>query len=499
MMHYPLVVALDDIAAAGLIAVPVTFTDGVAHVAQDIPVDVAGMVLPRALSAEWCAGRGLKADAGSAVTLPAFDGPSVTLVSLGTSDEEANNYRLAAASAVRAARGAAVAFLLPTSSIANAGDMAQAVVEGAVLASYDYKKPEDDAQLFIVALGTPLPSVETHGDVVAGVRRGAVIAECANWAKRLIDTPPNFMTPKELARQFAIRLSDLADVEVDVWTESRLREERMGGVLGVSAGSAEPARVVIASYEPENAVAHYALVGKGVTFDSGGLAIKPLPGMVEMKTDMSGAAIVAGVIAAVATLKLPVRLTVVTPLVENMSGDRAVKPSDVLTSRAGITMEVINPDAEGRLILADGLTVAVEKEPDAVIDVATLTGAMAMSLGDDCAGFFSTSASLTAGLEAAAAASGEGFWEMPLIASYEKNIKSDVADIKNLGKLGGTGGAIVAALFLQHFTNGLPWAHLDIAGPARSGSTHGYLNEGATAWGMRTLVALLSDVAATAN
>jgi hypothetical protein len=166
----------------------------------------------------------------------------------------------------------------------------------------------------------------------------------------------------------------VADVKIDVWTESKIREERLGGVLAVSSGSAEPARVVIATYHPANATTHYALIGKGVTFDSGGLAIKPLPGMYDMKTDMSGAAVVSGVLAAVSALKLPIRLTVIAPLVENMSGDRAVKPSDVITSRSGVTIEVANPDAEGRLILAEGMTLALEHDPDAMIDVATLTG-----------------------------------------------------------------------------------------------------------------------------
>jgi leucyl aminopeptidase len=265
--------------------------------------------------------------------------------------------------------------------------------------------------------------------------------------------------------------------------------------LAVSAGSAEPARVVVASYHPANAIAHIALVGKGVTFDTGGLAIKPLNSMIGMKVDMSGAAVVAGAIDAVATLGLPIRVTMIAPLVENMSGDRAIKPTDVVTSRSGRTIEIENPDAEGRLILADALTLAVEASPDAIIDVATLTGAMMVALGDDCAGLFASDDVLSARLLAAAAAAGEPLWPMPLLQRYNVDIESTVADLKNRGKTNGHGGAIAAALFLEHFAEGLPWAHLDIAGPATTESSSGYQSKGATAYGVRTIVTMLEQLA----
>ncbi len=483
---------------ASFFAVPINFSQGVGNVAADVPDEVAGQRVPRSLSEEWCTTHGFSAKAGSSLVLPALDGASIVLVSLGE-DPSAESYRLAAASAVRAARGKDLAFLLPTDGLSFPADAAQAVAEAAILTSYNFKKPDDDSKLVVVALGQDLPSIEALDAVVAGVETGEVIANATNWAKRLVDTPPNFMTPKELAKAIAARLANVVDVKIDVWTESKIREERLGGVLAVSSGSAEPARVVIATYHPANATAHYALIGKGVTFDSGGLAIKPLPGMYDMKTDMSGAAVVSGVLAAVSALKLPIRLTVIAPLVENMSGDRAVKPSDVITSRSGVTIEVANPDAEGRLILAEGMTLALEHDPDAMIDVATLTGAMAAALGNECAGFFSTDDALAQRIMDASATSGEGFWQMPLDAKYEKDIESETADIKNMGKFGGGPGAITAGLFLQHFNDGRPWAHLDIAGPARAGESRGYYQRGGTAWGLRTIVALLTEVAATSS
>ena len=491
--------ALSELDAATSFAVPVVFDNGVAIVAEAVATELAGHVIPHELSAEWCEARGLSERAGSAAVLASVNGPSVVLVSLASSYNVAEAYRLAAASARAAVRGGSLAFLLPTEAIEDVALAAQAVAEGALLSSYDYKKPDVTLDFSIVALGTPLPTIEDHAAAVAGAARGSAIADVTNWAKRLVDTPPNVMTPKELARTVADTASELEHVHVEVWTESKIRDERMGALLAVSSGSAEPARVVYATYEPPAAVAHIALVGKGITFDSGGLAIKPLNSMAEMKTDMSGAAVVSAVFVAVARLGLPVRLTLVVPMAENMSGDRAVKPSDVVVSRAGITIEVENPDAEGRLVLADGLTLAVESNPDAIIDVATLTGAMCTALGDECAGFFASTDELSVRVMDASDQSGEGFWPMPLFAQYEKDIASEVADMKNRGKPNGWGGAIWAALFLQRFTDGRPWAHLDIAGPARANSARGYTTKGGTAWGTRTLIALLEQVAREAE
>jgi len=495
MMNVARVVALDAVADCGVIVVPVGFSEGLGQLPAGVPSSLAGHQLPETLSADWCTSHGLSKKVGSAVTLPSLEGQSLVLVSIGEEAPAAESYRFVGAAGAREARGANVAFLLPTGGAADSAALAAGLVEGALLATYDYKDPAVKGECLIVAIGEPLPSVAEHDAVVAGVARGVVVANATNWSKRLVDTPANTMTPKELARQIAHRVEHHDAVMVEVWTESKIRDERLGAVLAVSAGSAEPARVVVASYRPANAIAHIALVGKGVTFDTGGLAIKPLNSMIGMKVDMSGAAVVAGAIDAVATLGLPIRVTMIAPLVENMSGDRAIKPTDVVTSRSGRTIEIENPDAEGRLILADALTLAVEASPDAIIDVATLTGAMMVALGDDCAGLFASDDVLSARLLAAAAAAGEPLWPMPLLQRYNVDIESTVADLKNRGKTNGHGGAIAAALFLEHFAEGLPWAHLDIAGPATTESSSGYQSKGATAYGVRTIVTMLEQLA----
>ena len=320
------------------------------------------------------------------------------------------------------------------------------------------------------------------------------MADAVNWAKRLIDTPANELTPKELAKRFAHRLGDEDRVQVEIWTESKIRDERLGGLLGVGAGSAEPTRLVYAMYNPPVSTAHVALVGKGITFDSGGLSIKTAEGMMSMKTDMSGAAIVMAALSIASQLELAVKVTAIAPMTENLPSDRATKPGDVLTIRNGMTIEVLNTDAEGRLVLADALSLAVEANPDAIIDVATLTGAQNVALGDEVGALFASTDELAELLGEASERSGEMLWRMPLVAKYEKHIESDIADMKNIGKAP-RAGAISAALILQRFTDGRPWAHLDIAGPGRADAARGYLTKGATAFGARTLVEFLRQVA----
>lgn len=495
MITFATVIGAHEVASLGVVVVPVVVTNEGALVAASIPTTIGTIAIPRAFTSQWCQDHGLTSTPGSSVVLREAQGPSVVLVSCGETYQHLEAMRRLAGAGVRHAHGVAMGCMLPTEAIEDCASVAQALVEGAMLASYDYKSTLPDSQLAILPTGLPLPTITAHEDVVSGVRRGTIIADAANWAKRLVDTPPNVMTPKELAKHITARLEGEAFVHVSTWNESTIREERLGAVQCVSSGSAEPARVTIATYAHPKAIAHLALVGKGVTFDSGGLAIKPLASMLEMKTDMSGAAVVAAVLSAVAALELPIQITMITPLVENMSGEKAVKPSDVIVARSGTSIEVANPDAEGRLILADALTLAVESEPDAIIDVATLTGAMVTALGEECAGYFSSSDELANRLETASARSGEGFWRMPFVDAYEDAITSDVADLKNMGKVGGGGGAITAALFLRHFTNDLPWLHLDIAGPAMASKAHGYVTRGATAWGLRTLIAFVDAVA----
>jgi leucyl aminopeptidase len=481
-----------------VLCVPVTFDAGAAFVAESVPLAIDHHTLPRSFSKEWCVQHGLREEPGSATLVSPFDGASIALISLDSTYNKLEHYRLAGAAAVRVSRDTDLAFYLPTDGIEEPGDAAAALVEGAILSAYKYRGDDVAAAFDVVPLGVPLPSIETHDEVVAGVARGVVVAEGVNWAKRLVDTPPGDMAPKDLAKQIAKRLKDDANVSVDIWTESRIREERLGGLLGVGAGSAQPTRLVYATYSPKaKELVHIVLVGKGVTFDSGGLSLKTGVGMMTMKTDMSGAAIVMAALSIASRLDLAVKVTAIAPLTENLPSDRATKPGDVLTIRNGMTIEVLNTDAEGRLILADGLSLAVEANPDAIVDVATLTGAKVVALGDDVGALYATTEELANYFAAASARSGEPLWRMPLTASYESQIESDVADMKNIGKAG-EGGSIVAALVLQRFTDGRPWAHVDIAGSAHVESAKGYLTKGATAFSARTLVEFLTAVAADA-
>jgi leucyl aminopeptidase len=322
------------------------------------------------------------------------------------------------------------------------------------------------------------------------------VAEAVNWAKFLVDSPAGDMTPRTLATEINERLSHDAHIEVQVWTESRIREERLGGLLGVGQGSAQPTRLVYVTYDPEPGVAlpHVALVGKGVTFDSGGLSMKSPEGMITMKTDMSGAAIVMAATSLASRLGLRLRISTIAPLAENLVGDKATKPGDVLTIRNGVTIEVLNTDAEGRLILADGLSLAAETDADAIIDVATLTGAQNVALGNEVGALFSSNDELASQLLNASMCSGETLWRMPLVDSYESYFESDVADIKNMGRPL-RADSIIGALILRRFTAGKPWAHLDISGPARADGFRGYTTKGATAFSVRTLVEYLSAFA----
>jgi leucyl aminopeptidase len=260
----------------------------------------------------------------------------------------------------------------------------------------------------------------------------------------------------------------------------------------VGQGSAQPTRLVYVTYDPEPGAVlpHVALVGKGVTFDSGGLSLKPADGMMTMKTDMTGSAVVMAATSVASRLGLRVRITAIAPLTENLVGDKATKPGDVLTIRNGMTIEVLNTDAEGRLILADGLSLAAETAADAIIDVATLTGAQNVALGDEVGALFASSDELATQLLAASARSGEVLWRMPLVDAYESHFESDIADMKNMGKPP-RAGSIIGALILRRFTAEKPWAHLDIAGPSRSDAARGYTTKGATAFSVRTLIEYL--------
>jgi leucyl aminopeptidase len=336
----------------------------------------------------------------------------------------------------------------------------------------------------------------------------------------MVNRIPSEMTPRKLANSMLRRLEKSPDVTVSVWRQPRIEEERLGGLLGVARGSAEEPRLVIATYDPDAASKevdgssapegtsrwsrqevtgdaatpahrpHIVLVGKGVTFDSGGLSLKTATGMTTMKTDMTGAAVVLAALTVCGELGVTAKVTAIAPMTENMPGGAAMKPGDVLTARDGTTIEVLNTDAEGRLILADALALAVELEPDAIIDVATLTGAAVVALGGSVAALMSNNQELADDLLAAASTAGEPLWQLPLFADYESQLDSEIADLKNIGSPG-QAGSITAGLFLQRFVGEVPWAHLDIAGPSRAEKTEGYIIKGGTAFSLRTLLAFL--------
>jgi leucyl aminopeptidase len=310
----------------------------------------------------------------------------------------------------------------------------------------------------------------------------------------MVNEFPSSMTPTKLAEEATTLLSSAQRVTSEVWELERIKDEKLGGLLGVARGSHQDPRLVVATYSPEGTPTHHVvLVGKGVTFDSGGLSLKTAGGMTTMKTDMTGAAVVLGALSACHDLGVRATVTAIAPMTENMPGGQAIKPGDVLIARNGTTIEVLNTDAEGRLILADGLSLAVEMKPDAIIDVATLTGAAVVALGTGVAGLLSNNDELAQSLDEAGKLAGEPLWRLPLVEDYESHIKSEIADIKNIGAPG-EAGTISAALFLQRFVDETPWAHLDIAGPARSEKTSGYLVKGGTAFSLRTILSYLRSL-----
>jgi leucyl aminopeptidase len=329
------------------------------------------------------------------------------------------------------------------------------------------------------------------GASAADVERGVALGEAICFARDLINEPASGLTPDALANK-ARELAAANGFECEILDEIALEERGFGGVIGVAKGSDEPPRLITLHYKPSGAKAKVALVGKGVTFDSGGLSLKDAKGMETMKTDMSGGAAVIAAIGAAARLKLPIEVLGFVPAVENLPSGDSIKPGDVIRHYNGKTVEVLNTDAEGRLILADALSFASEAKPEAIIDVATLTGSIMIALGRDITGLFANDDALATELETAANAAGEDLWRMPLYEAYNKELESEVADLKNIGIR--WGGAIMAALFLQNFVpKGLPWAHLDIAGAARAESDSDEGPKGGTGIVMRTLFKWLED------
>jgi leucyl aminopeptidase len=389
-----------------------------------------------------------------------------------------------------------VAFVLPPSEATDSKYIASAIIEGAVVGTRGtgLRKTEQNRHAF-GTLSLVIPPDQPEGlssTLETSIRRGEIVGGAINLARDLANTPPAEKPPIKLAERIRLVASD-AGIAVDSWDERRIEQERFGGLRGVAAGSEEPPRFLILDYRRGGDSPTLALVGKGVTFDSGGLSLKPSASMEDMKCDMTGAAVVAATMQAIARLDLPVNVTGYLALTENMTGGRAMKLGDVLTMRNGKTVEVLNTDAEGRLILADALSYAVERRPHRLLDLATLTGACMVALGTKVAGLFGNDDPFCQDLLAACRVTGERAWRLPLDDDYKETLKSQVADLKNVG--GKWGGAVTAAKFLEQFVGSTPWIHLDIAGPSWAESDSPGRDIGATGCFVRTLVRLVENLA----
>lgn len=422
---------------------------------------------------------------------------SLALVGLGSADVSPDTLRYAAGSVARQLRGiGSLALALPVTSAADA----LAVLEGAAMGAYaftQFRGGSVDAQKAPAASITVVADDEFPG--IAD--RAGVIADAIHTVRDLVNTPPSHLYPETFA-DAALELAASTDVTVEVLAEDELLEGDFGGILAVGQGSERGPRLVKVSYAPAGASRHIALVGKGITFDSGGLSLKPPTSMIGMKYDMTGAASVLAVTLAAAKLQLGVRITAWMCIAENMPSGSALRPGDVITVKGGKTVEVLNTDAEGRLVLADGLVAASEEQPDVIIDVATLTGAALVALGNRYVGTMGDDA-LVAEVVAAGARAGETLWPMPIPAEMRPLLASDIADIANIKPGNTAGGMLIAAAFLKDFigTTGegdekrlIPWAHLDIAGPANNGgSGWGFTGKGPTGVAVRTLIALADE------
>jgi leucyl aminopeptidase len=378
--------------------------------------------------------------------------------------------------------------------------VATALLEGAIVGTRGpgLRKTEANRHAFgtlalVVGNGRPDADYERLG---AALQRAELVGDAVNLARDLVNTPPADKSPAKLSDRIGVVAAD-AGIIVQTWDETRIQHERFGGLLGVAAGSAEPPRFLILDHRGGGEAPWLALVGKGVTFDSGGLCLKPSASMEAMKSDMTGAAVVVAAMQAVARLNLHVNVRGYVALTENMTGGKAMKLGDVLCMRNGKTVEIMNTDAEGRLILADALSFVAEQRPNRVLDLATLTGACMVALGSKVAGLFSNDDAFCEDLLAACRKTGERVWRLPLDPDYKDQLKSTVADLKNIG--GKWGGAITAAKFLEQFVDSTPWIHLDIAGPSWCDSENSTRDAGATGCFVRTLVALLERAERTGS
>jgi len=484
-------------ASAAVSAVSVSTARAVPKSATAVGFAVATKgAVPRQLGLSRSAleANGFEGKPGQVLAVPNGDGMVVAIGVGEPGSATANDLRTAAAAFARAgAKHSELATNLADLDGVDAASAGQAVVEGVLLASYRYVGLKNDAKNAsrLEAL-TLVAGAKNDKDIDKGAQRGQTIASAAAFARELANTPPTHLNAKDIAAK-AVDLGPAAGLQVEVFNKDQLDQMGCGGIIGVNRGSTEPPRMVKLTWSPKNPTGHLALVGKGIMYDSGGISLKPSDNFHQnMKMDMSGAAAVLATMSVLKELKVKTKVTAWLMCTDNMPSGSALKLGDVLTMRNGKTVEIHNTDAEGRLVLADGLSLAVEDAPDAIVDIATLTGAALVALGDSIAPVLGTNQALVDQLIERSAATDEPLWQLPLDSKrYRKLLDSVVADMKNIG--GPYGGSITASIFLSEFVGDIPWAHIDMAGPMMVGADDGIYAKGATGFGTRLLIDLASN------
>ena len=485
-------VAMTD-ASAVVSAVEVSTARNIPRSATAVGYAVATKgAVPRQLGLSRAAmeANGFTGEAGQILSVPSADGVAVAVGVGAPGATDANGLRAAAASFARAVPKHADVALNLADLDGEPRAAGQAVTEGVLLASYRYtglkNDPKNASRLQSLTL---VVGDKRRKAVEQGAERGRIVAGAAALARELANTPPTHLNAKDLAAK-AVDIGSANGLHVEVFNKDQLEQMGCGGLLGVNRGSVEPPRMVKLTWSPRNPTGHLALVGKGIMYDSGGISLKPSDASHQvMKMDMSGAAAVLSTMSALKALKCRTKVTAWLMCTDNMPSGSALKLGDVLTMRNGKTVEIHNTDAEGRLVLADGLSLAVEDGPDAIVDIATLTGAVMVALGPEVAGLLGTDQALVDQVKACAGAIDEPVWQLPLEKGrYRKLLDSVVADMRNIG--GPYGSTITASIFLSEFAGDVPWAHLDIAGPMKVDGDEGIYSKGATGFGTRLLIDL---------
>lgn len=490
----------DGVASKGILVVGLAYEDGKK---PSLVIESGDLILDSKPLLDSLKTMGASGKADEVIKIPTAGFQLLVFTGLGKVERKYPHeaLRRAAGAATRSLVGnEAVAYSLPSPDLQSVN----AIAEGAVLGSYifdEFKAKTKGDQKSPVTSITIHTSFAKSSEAKSIPNRAMVVGEYTTLVRDLVNTPPSHLHPVSFAevikKAVASAGGEKAGLKISILNEKQLKAQGFGGIIGVGQGSANPPRLVHISYTPKKSKKKFALVGKGITFDTGGLNLKAGLGMEAMKSDMAGAAAVCAATLAIATLKLPVTIHAWAPLAENMVSDSATRPGDILTTYGGKTVEVLNPDAEGRLILADALVKASEESGlDAMIDVATLTGAQTIALGTRTSAVMTNNEELSGRFLAAAQESGEAFWPMPLPEEMRPSLESPVADLANMGEK--MGKMLVAGLFLQEFVpSGLPWLHLDIASPAYNETgAFGYTPSGGTGVAMRSLIRFIENASA---